>query len=131
MEIFVKAAAGVLIATVVTLILSKQGKDFSVLLVICVCSMVGAAAMGYLQRIIEFIRLLQIKGNLNEDLISILLKSMGIGILSEITTMICTDSSNAAFGKVIQFFSSAVILYLCIPLFTQLLDLIESVLGAV
>ena len=131
MEIFVKAAAGVLIATVVTLILSKQGKDFSVLLVICVCCMVGAAAMGYLQRIIEFIRLLQNKGNLNEDLISILLKSVGIGILSEITAMICTDSSNAAFGKVIQFLSSAVILYLCIPLFTQLLDLIESVLGAV
>lgn len=131
MEIFVKAVAGVLIATVVSLILSKQGKDFSVLLVICVCCMVTAVGLGYLEAIIDFIRMLQQKGNLNSDLIAILLKAVGIGILSEITSMICTDSGNAALGKVIQFLTSAVILWLCIPLFTQLIELIESVLGAV
>ena len=64
-------------------------------------------------------------------LIAILLKAVGIGILSEITCMICTDSGNAALGKVIQFLTSAVILWLCIPLFTQLIELIEGVLGAV
>ncbi len=131
MDIFIKAVAGVLIATVVTLILSKQGKDYSILLVICVCCMVTAVALGYLDEIIEFLRLLQEKGNLNSDLIAILLKAVGIGILSEITCMICTDSGNAAMGKVVQFLSSAVILWLCIPLFTQLIELVESVLGAV
>lgn len=131
MDIFIKAVAGVLIATVVTLILSKQGKDYSILLVICVCCMVTAVALGYLEEIVEFLQLLQEKGNLNGDLIAILLKAVGIGILSEITCMICTDSGNAAMGKVIQFLSSAVILWLCIPLFTQLIELVESVLGAV
>ena len=131
MEIFIKAVAGVLISAVVTLILSKQGKDFSVLLVICVCCMIGAVALDFFQKILDFIRLLEKKGNLNYDLISILLKGVGIGILSEITMTICTDSGNAALGKMIQFLSSAVILWLCIPLFTQLLDLIESVLSAV
>lgn len=131
MDIFIKAVAGVLIATVVTLILSKQGKDYSILLVICVCCMVTAVALGYLDEIIDFLRLLQEKGNLNSDLIAILLKAVGIGILSEITCMICTDSGNAAMGKVVQFLSSAVILWLCIPLFTQLIELVESVLGAV
>lgn len=131
MDIFIKAVAGVLIATVVTLILSKQGKDYSILLVICVCCMVTAVALGYLEEIVEFLQLLQEKGNLNGDLIAILLKAVGIGILSEITCMICTDSGNAAMGKVVQFLSSAVILWLCIPLFTQLIELVESVLGAV
>lgn len=131
MDIFIKAVAGVLVAAIVTLILAKQGKDFSVLLVICVCCMVTVTALGYLQKIMDFLNLLQIKGNLNKDLIAILLKSVGIGVLSEITGMICTDSGNAALGKVIQFLSASVILWLCIPLFTQLLELIESVLGAV
>ena len=131
MDIFIKAVAGVLIATVVTLILSKQGKDYSILLVICVCCMVTAVALGYLEEIVEFLQLLQEKGNLNGYFIAILLKAVGIGILSEITCMICTDSGNAAMGKVVQFLSSAVILWLCIPLFTQLIELVESVLGAV
>lgn len=131
MDIFLKAVAGVLIATVVSLILSKQGKDFSVLLVIGVCCMVTVVGLRYLEAIIDFIQLLQQKGDLNHDLIAILLKAVGIGILSEITCMICTDSGNAALGKVIQFLTSAVILWLCIPLFTQLIELIEGVLGAV
>jgi len=131
MEMFIKAVAGVLIAVVISLILAKQGKDFSVLLVITVCCMVTAAAFEYLEEIIRFIRLLQDKGNLNSDLTAILLKSVGIGILSEITYMICTDSGNEALGKVIQLLSSTLILWLCIPLFTQLLELIESVMGAV
>lgn len=131
MEIFIKAAAGVLIATVISLILSKQGKDFSVLLVIIVCCMVAAVAMRYLQEIISFFQLLQQKGNLSGELIVILLKTVGIGILSQITSMICADSGNAALGKVIQLLSTAVILWLCIPLFTELLELVESVLGAV
>lgn len=131
MDIFLKAVAGVLIAVVVSLILSKQGKDFSVLLVIGVCCMVAAVGLGYLEAIIDFIRLLQQKGNLNGDLIAVLMKAVGIGIISEITCMICTDSGNAALAKVIQFLTSSIILWLCIPLFTQLIELIESVLGAV
>lgn len=130
MEIFIKAAAGVLIAAVISLILSKQGKDFSVLLIIIVCCMVAATAMTYLQKIISFLQLLQQKGNLNGELIAILLKSVGIGILSQITSLICTDSGNAALGKVIQLLSTCVILWLCIPLFTELLELVEGVLGA-
>lgn len=131
MDVFVKSVAGILITVLATLILSKKEKDFSILLVICVCCMIAAVSLGYLKEIIQFIRVLQQKGNLDSDLIGVLLKSVGIGILTEITCMICTDSGNSALGKVIQFLSSSVILWLSIPLFTQLLELIESVLGLV
>lgn len=131
MDIFLKAAACVLIAVVISMILSKYGKDFSVLLAISVCVMVVGIAATYLEKIFSFIELLQEKWNLNRELLAILLKCVGIGLLSEIISMICADSGNSAFGKVIHFLSTAVILYLCIPLFTELLDMVESVLGNV
>lgn len=131
MDIFLKAAACVLIAVVISMILSKYGKDFSVLLAISVCVMVVGAAAVYLENIFSFVELLQQKWNLNNELLAILLKCVGIGLLAEIISMICTDSGNSAFGKVIHFLSTAVILYLCIPLFTELLDMVESILGNV
>lgn len=131
MEILFKAAAGILITVIMCLILSKYGKDYALILVICVCCMVAAAAMSYLQQIISFIEALQSVGNLNGELLGILFKTVGIGLLSEITTLICTDSGNAALGKSIQILSAAVILWLCIPLFTELLELVEGVLGGV
>lgn len=131
MDNFIKAAAVVLVTVVMCLILSKQGKDYSAVLVICVSCMIAVVAMGYIQNILAFINKLISAGNLNQDLIEILYKTVGIGFLTEITSMICTDAGNTALAKSIQFLSSAVILWLCIPLFTQLLDLVEGVLKAV
>lgn len=131
MDNFIKAAAVVLVTVVMCLILSKQGKDYSAVLVICVSCMIAIVAMGYIQNILAFINKLISAGNLNQDLVEILYKTVGIGFLTEITSMICTDAGNTALAKSIQFLSSAVILWLCIPLFTQLLELVEGVLRAV
>lgn len=129
MEIFIKAAAGVLITVVLSMILSKQAKDFSSLLTICVCTMVAGSAMLYFKKILDFISLLQDKGNINQELLSILLKSVGIGILAEITSMVCADSGNQALGKTIQILSTTVILWLCIPMFEELITIVEGVLS--
>ena len=119
-----------MLTVVICLILSKQGKDYALVLVICVCCMVAAVAIDYLQDIIYFIERLQSVGNLNTELIEILIKAVGIGLLSEITSLICTDSGNSALGKSLQILSTAVILWLCLPLFSELLDVVEGVLGA-
>ena len=129
MDILLKAVAGVLLAVIASLILSRQGKDFSILLVISVCCMICSAAVEYYLQIFEFIGTLERIGNLNSELISIILRAVGIGILTEITVLICSDSGNAALGKVIQMLSSAVIIWLCIPLFTELLGLVEGILN--
>ena len=129
MDVLLKATAGVLLTVIISLILSRQGKDFGIILVICVCCMVCCAAINYYQTILDFVRKLEQIGNLNTDFISIIMKSLGITLLTEITVMICSDSGNAALGKVIQILSSAVIVWLCIPLFSKLLELVENVLG--
>lgn len=131
MDIFVKAAAGILLTVVMCLILSRIGKDYAVVLVICVCCMIAATSIGFLQDVMAFVKKLQSTGDLNEELIGILFKTVGIGLLSEITSMICADAGNAALGKAIQTLSAAISLWLCIPLFSRLLELVEGVLGTV
>ena len=130
MDIFLKAAAGILIAVVLGLALAKQGKDISILLVIAVCCMVLIAAVSYLQPVIEFFDKLEDLGNLNSGMLSILLKAVGIGLLTEITALICTDAGNAAMGKALQILSAAVILCISVPMFTELIELVENILGA-
>lgn len=131
MDIFLKAAAGVLIASVILLTLAKQGKDISSALGICVCCMVLAAAMGYLRPVIDFITRLQELGNLNSEIVEILLKSVGIGFLAEIVGLICADSGNASLGKTLQIFASVLILWISLPLLDSLLELVESILSAI
>ena len=131
MNIVLKAVAGIMITVVILQVLSKQNKDMSVLLVITVCCMVCIAAFHFFKPIVDFLRQLQMTANLNNEMMGIILKVVGIGLLTEITVLICADMGNAALGKSLQILSAAVILWLSLPLFQKLLDLLDAVLGAV
>lgn len=131
MDIYIKATAGVLIAIVLGLTLAKHGKDVSTLLTIAVCCMVVTAAVTYLSPVVDFFDRLASIGRLDSDMLTILLKASGIGLLAEVTGLICSDAGNAALGKTLQIFASAVILWMSIPLLTSLIDLVEEILGGV
>lgn len=131
MNIFLKCAAGTLIALILYLILFKHGRDISTLLTVTVCCMLAAATLEYLVPVVDFFERLQSISNLDSDMLQIVLRAVGIGLLSEVTALICTDAGNATLGKSLQLLASCVVLYLAIPLFTELLELIEEILLAI
>lgn len=128
MDIFIKSAAGTLVALIMYLILAKQGKDISVLLVVAVCCMLATAAMQYMEPVITFLNRMQQLSNLDSAILQIILRAVGIGVLAEITSLVCTDAGNAALGKTLQFLAVGLVLWLSLPLFTELIDLIEEIL---
>ena len=131
MDIFLKAVAGVLVAVVLGLMLSRSGKDYSAVLSIAVCCAVASAAIGFFRPIVDFVGQLQIIANLDRELLSVMLKSVGIGILAELACLICTDAGNAALGKALQLLASTMILWMSVPLLNQLIELVEDVLSTV
>ena len=131
MGTFYQAAALVLVASVLGLVLSKQGKEMTVMLTIGVCCMVLVAAIAFLKPVLEFMHQLESLGKLNSQMVQILFKVVGIGIVSEIAGMICSDAGNYSMGKALQLLSNAVILWLSIPVFQTLLELIQQIVGGI
>ena len=70
-------------------------------------------------------------GNLDHQMVDIMLKIVGIGFLGELSVTVCNDSGNSAIGKTLQVLASAVIVYLALPLFTALLELVERIMGSI
>jgi stage III sporulation protein AD len=131
MDIFMKAAAAAMITTILGLVLAKQGKDMTVLITLAACAMIAAAAVLYLQPVIQFFYRLIDLTNLNEEHLKIIFKTVGIGLIGELVTLVCNDAGNAALGKTLQILTSAVVLWLSIPLFERFLELVQSILGEV
>lgn len=129
MALFLKAVSAVLIAVVLTLTLGKQGREMAGLLSLAVCCMILVMAMDFWSPVADFLDTLESIGNLNGEMVSSLLKVVGIGILTEIAALICSDAGTASLGKALQFLGSTVILWLCIPMFQALLELIQDILG--
>lgn len=131
MSDFIKATAGILTALILWLTLHKHTKDLSVLLTMVVCAMVFIAAIGFFRPVIDFISKIQKIGNVDNDLLTIILKVVGIGLITEFSSLICKDAGNESMGKALQVLSSVVVLWMSLPVFEKLLSLLDKILGTV
>ena len=131
MDSFWKWIAGGMLTVVLGIALGKQSKEISLVLSMTVCAMVLMAAATYLQPVMDFIKRLQALGQMDSRYGQILLKSVGIGLVSELAVLICNDAGNSALGKALQIAATVVVLWISLPLMEALLDLIESIMGAV
>ena len=129
MEGYFKAVGASLVAVILILVLRRDGREIGQLLSVLACVLVAIVALSYFRPIADFIQTLKRVGNLNGEMVGILLKVVGISVTAEVATLICDDSGNSALGKTLQLLATAVILCLSVPLLNQLLGLIEGISG--
>ena len=128
MDTFFKAAAGVIVGLVLHIILSKQGKEFSVLITIISCCVLATVLMTIIEPILLFVERVRVIGQLNADALKIIVKTIGIGLVGELVSLLCIDAGNTALGKMLQILTTVIITWLSLPLLSEFLKLIEDIL---
>ena len=131
MDTVLRTIAGVMLALILGITLSKQGKDMTVVLTVAVCCMVVTVAISFLDPVVDFFSLLRSVGDLDSDIMGIVLKCTGISLIAEIAGLICSDSGFGAMGKAIKILAVAAVLWLSLPLMTSLVEMLQSVMGEV
>ena len=129
MDGYLGACGAVILGIILVVNLSGHQKDMAVLLALAVCVMVALVALQYIRPVLEFLEELEQIGGLDGQMICILVKILGIGILSEIAVPVCADAGNASIGKSLQFLTVVVMLSLSIPLFRSLIQVLQEILG--
>lgn len=129
MHTLFQICAGAVLAAVLTALLSKQGKDIALLLSVAACVLVLLAAVRYLQPVISFLEKLRLTAMVDPSLMAIMLKAVGLGLIAEITALICADAGNAAVAKTVQTLAAVGMLWLSLPLMEQLLDIVIQMTG--
>ena len=129
MDIFIKMSALALIVSVLYQMVSGRNKEIGTLLLVLGSCTVLITAVSYIEPVFSFIGKLQSLGNLNNEMLEILLKCVGIGLVGEIAVVVCNDMGNGSMGKTLQLFASTLILWLSLPMLNGLLELIGKILG--
>lgn len=129
MSLFWKGVGLILLTLILGLVLGRQQGDFALLLTTAACTMAAAAAISYLEPVVDFLRQLEQLGQLRGDMLGILLKAVGIGLVTQVAGMVCTDAGNGSLAKQLELLGSAAILYLTMPIFSALMTLIQEILG--
>ena len=128
---YLRLCAIALVGVILILTLERNQKEIGLVLGLVVCCLVIFGSITYLSPVIDFIDQLEELSNIDHELLRIVLKAAGISILADIVNLICVDSGNASLGKALHMLGISVILWLSIPLFQALIDLLQSVLGEI
>ena len=126
---FIQTAASAMIGIILILTIRGKKGEIALLLSIACCCIALYGVVQILTPVRDFIEALMITSQIDTDLIKNLMKILGIGLIGEITSSVCADSGNTAIGKTVQLAATAMILYLSLPLFTALLELVERIMG--
>lgn len=129
MDLFLKAAGAALVTVILALSLEKQRKDIGTVLTVAVCCMIGISLLTILEPVISFLYELQEYTNMDGNTLKLLLKLVGIALTAEISSVICTDAGCGSLGKSLQFLACGMILYLAIPVFRSLIDILREIMG--
>lgn len=129
MEFYLQGVAAVLLAAVLGLTLANRSKEYGIMLTIAVCCMVLILALFYLDPVLAFLQELEALAGLDQGILPILLKVTGIGLVGEIAALVCSDSGNSSLGKAVQVLGSGTILWMAIPIFRSLVELLQQILG--
>lgn len=128
MDMFLQASALVLLGLILCQTLEK---NFSVLLCLGISVMILVAGISFFRPVVAFLEELQSLCNLRSDMLLILLKVTFVCVITEIAALLCVDSGNASLAQSLKLLSSAVVLWLSIPVFRALLDLLQRILEGV
>lgn len=126
---FLSACGAVLLAVILIGNLNGCRKDMATLLSLAVCVMVALVALEYVRPVLDFVEELETIGNLDGHMVRIMLKLLGIGLVSEIAVLACNDSGNASLGKSLQLLTMMVMLYHAVPLYRSLIGVLQEILG--
>lgn len=120
-----------LLTVVAVIILGSKNKDIGMLLTLFCCCAIGIMAFAFLSPVLSFLEKLRSLSKIDPELFNVLWKAVGIGFVGEIAGLVCTDAGNASMGKMVQLLTSCVMIWICIPLFESLVELVDTVLGGI
>lgn len=130
METFWKVICTVLLSVVLSIAVARNEQDIALVLSIVVCCISACAAITYLEPVLDFFWELQRSCSLPGELLSALLKAVGIALVTEISSTVCTDAGRGALGKMLQLLGGAAVLSLSVPIFRILMTTIREMVGA-
>lgn len=131
MDLFWKTLGAALVSGILTMVLDRQSRDYSILVTVAACGMMAIVAAKFLSPVLDYLGKLETLGDLRSDMLLELLKIFGIGMSGEMAATVCIDAGNSSLGKGIRFLSNAAILYLSIPIYASLTGLLVQILGDV
>ena len=117
-----------LVSLIIIIILKQYRPEFAVYVSILAGIFILVLSISQISGVINLLKSLASKANINSEFLGIILKITGIAILTEFAVSICQDSGESSIASKIDIGGKVMIITISIPIISSLLETILKVL---
>jgi stage III sporulation protein AD len=128
MELLIKAAVIAVVGAVITLVIKKNSPEMALLLAAALTLLILYFAADAIARLMGFIETLSDTAELSPALISIVMKTVGIAILTKLSADVCRDAGQSSVASGLELTGAAAALYVALPLMETVFSMINDLL---
>ena len=128
MELIIKVFVISMVTATIVLLLKKNSPEMSLLIVVAACATILSAAFFILKDIIELLKEISLAAEIEPAAVSMVIKSVGIGIVSKFASDVCNDAGQTAAASSVELFGSVAVIYIALPLIKTVIKNINSLI---
>ncbi len=126
---FLKIAGICLAAALLSTVLDRRDHALAMALGVFACVMALGACIRTLRPAVRFFEELSALSQLDESYYSPLVKTVGIGVVTQISSAVCVDSGQKAMAKTAEYCGICACVVLSLPLMRAALETIQQMMG--
>ena len=129
MSSFIQVAVIGIVTVILVTLIRKTNGELALLLTLSACVLMAVLVIRLVEPVIDFFRKLQELSGLDEELLVPLIKSVGIGILTQLCAAFCTDAGENAVARLIELCGGVLAICVALPLLEAVIDMIRTMTG--
>ena len=118
-----------IVTVLLTAMLRKKSQELGILLTLAACVLIGLLLVQIAEPVVEFLSKLRNIAGLDKTLTEPILKTIGIGLVTQIGATVCADAGENAIAKLIEVCGGVLALYVSLPLMEAVLSMVDSMAG--
>ena len=128
MEIMQIVGLGLIATIFIVLIKDGKAEAHGILISVAVGVIIFILMLPKVGAVIEFLKNLSSKANINTFFMAIILKIIGIAYIAEFGSQVCRDAGESAVASKIEFAAKVLIMVMAIPIIAAILETIMRLL---
>jgi len=123
-----KVLAAAVVGSALGLLIKKERPEVSLFLGIALASLALFAGFEILGAVLDFLKTIADAAGIPNATLAIVLKTAGIACLTKFISDICKEADKASAAGAVEFAGAAAAIYIALPLFQTVLDMLNSLL---
>lgn len=124
-----KATVIGIVTVLLAAMLRKYSKELGILLTLAACVLLGLLLVQFAQPLVDFLAKLRNIAGLDKSVTEPIMKTIGIGLITQIGATVCADAGENAIAKLIEVCGGVLALYVSLPLLEAVLSMIDTISG--